>query len=61
MIDLVAGLGIALVLEGLLWALAPDAARRMVGQLAGVANNRLQALALVVVAAGVGLVWLARG
>ncbi len=61
MSDLVAGLGVALVLEGLLWALAPDAARRMASQLSGVANGRLQMVALAVVAAGVGFVWLARG
>jgi uncharacterized protein YjeT (DUF2065 family) len=59
--DLLAGLGVALVIEGLFWALAPDAARRMLAQLAGVANSRLQPAALVAVAAGVGLVWLARG
>lgn len=61
MSDLIAGFGVALVLEGLLWALFPDAARRMAAQLAGVANSQLQVAALVAVAAGVGLVWLARG
>jgi uncharacterized protein YjeT (DUF2065 family) len=59
--DLIAGFGIALVLEGLLWALAPNAARRMVGELANFANSRLQTGALAAVAAGVFIVWLARG
>lgn len=61
MSDLVAGLGIALVIEGLLWAIAPNAAKRMVAEIAGVANSRLQFGALAAVAAGVFLVWLARG
>jgi len=58
---LVAGLGVALVLEGLLWALAPDLARRIVAQIAGLANSRIQMAAVVAVAFGVLLVWLVRG
>lgn len=61
MSDLVAGLGIAMALEGLLWALAPDTARRVVQDLSGLKNSQLQPAALVAVAAGVALVWLARG
>lgn len=61
MSDLVAGLGIALVLEGLLWALAPDAARRMVAEIASIPNGRIQLGALAAVAAGVAIVWLVRG
>lgn len=59
--DLIAGLGVALVLEGALWALAPNAARRMLAELTAVPNGRLQAVALAVAAAGVLLVWSARG
>jgi len=61
MSDLVAGLGVALVLEGLLWALAPDLARRILAQIAGLANSRIQMAAVVAVAFGVLLVWLVRG
>lgn len=61
MSELLAGLAIALVLEGMLWALAPDAARRMLSELANVPNNRLQPIALVFVAIGVGLFWLVKG
>ncbi len=61
MSDLVAGLGIAMALEGLLWALAPNTARRVVQDLSGLKNSQLQPAALVAVAAGVALVWLARG
>jgi uncharacterized protein len=61
MTDLVTGLGIALVLEGLLWALAPDTARRMIAELANMAESQLRSVAWVVVAAGCLLVWLTRG
>ncbi|PPC85330.1 MAG: hypothetical protein CTY31_09835 [Hyphomicrobium sp.] len=61
MSDLLAGLGVALVLEGMLWALAPDMARRMLAEMASLANTRLQPVALGVVAFGVFIVWLARG
>jgi len=59
--DLLAGLGIALVLEGLLWALAPDVARRVVTDIASRGNGPIQAGALAAVAFGVFLVWLVRG
>jgi uncharacterized protein YjeT (DUF2065 family) len=55
--DLLAGLGIALVLEGLLWALA----RRVVTDIASRGNAPIQACALGAVAFGVFLVWLVRG
>lgn len=61
MSDLVVGLGVALVLEGLLWALAPDAARRMAAEMARLPTGRVQLAALFAVALGVFLVWLARG
>lgn len=61
MSDLLAGLGIALVLEGLLWALAPDTARRVVTDIAGRGDGPIQTFALIAVAAGVFFVWLARG
>jgi uncharacterized protein len=59
--DLVAGLGIALVLEGLLWALAPGMARRMIQEMSSMAESQLRAVAWIVVAAGCVLVWLTRG
>ena len=59
--DLLAGLGIALVLEGLFWAVAPNAARRMVSEIANLTNGRIQAGAVAAVAFGVFLVWLVRG
>ncbi|MBN9353585.1 MAG: DUF2065 domain-containing protein, partial [Hyphomicrobium denitrificans] len=46
---------------GLLWAVAPDAARRVVTDIASRGNGPIQAGALVAVAFGVFLVWLVRG
>lgn len=59
--DLLAGLGIALVFEGLLWALAPGLGQRMVREMAQLAEAQLQRVAWVVVGIGCLLVWLARG
>lgn len=59
--DLVAGLGIALVLEGLLWALAPGMARRMISDMSNMAESQLRAVAWIVVASGCVLVWVTRG
>lgn len=59
--DLLAGLGIALVLEGLLWAAAPQTARRAVEEIATFSTGRIQVCAVAAVAVGVFVVWLARG
>lgn len=61
MTDLVAGIGIALVIEGLLWALAPNTGKRMVADMSRLPEGQLSAVAWMVVAAGCLLVWLARG
>ena len=61
MMDLVVGLGVALVFEGLLWALAPDTARRMAADLSELPNGRLQPVAWAIVGFGCFLVWLGRG
>jgi uncharacterized protein len=59
--DLVTGLGIALVIEGLLWALAPETGKRMAAEMANLDDSQLRAVAWLVVAAGCVLVWLVRG
>jgi uncharacterized protein len=61
MSDLLAGLGVALVLEGLLWAAAPHTARRAVEEIATFSTGRIQVFAVAAVALGVFVVWLARG
>lgn len=58
--DLLAGLGIAIVLEGLLWAVAPGLGRRIVRDLASLPAGQLAAFAWVMVATGLVLVWIAR-
>jgi uncharacterized protein YjeT (DUF2065 family) len=59
--DLIAGLGIALVLEGLMWALLPDVGRRMVREMARLEDRQLRRVAWIVVVSGCLLVWLVRG
>ncbi|MGQ0457080.1 MAG: DUF2065 family protein [Hyphomicrobium sp.] len=54
-------MALALALEGALWALAPNVARKMLTEIANVPGGRLQGAALAVAAGGVFLVWLARG
>ena len=59
--DILAGFGVAIVFEGLLWALAPNLGRRMAHDLAGLPERQLAVFAWGMIAAGVFLVWLARG
>lgn len=51
--------GLALVLEGLCWALAPGFMRRAVRRLAREADGALRGAGLFAMAAGLCLVWLA--
>lgn len=59
--DLVAALGLVLVIEGLLWALAPVFGRRLLAMAAEAPENSLRTAGAVAVATGVFIVWLARG
>jgi uncharacterized protein YjeT (DUF2065 family) len=59
--DLFTGLALVLVLEGALWAIAPDGMKRAAAMALGVANQQLRVGGLVAVALGVFLVWLMRG
>ena len=61
MSDLLTGLGIAMVLEGFLWAAATDSARKMVIELVQMPDATLKPVGCVIVAAGAGLVWMIRG
>ena len=61
MSDLVVGLGVALVAEGLLWALAPHLGVKILHAAAMTPAERLRASGWVAVAAGAFLVWLVRG
>lgn len=59
--DILVGLGLVLVLEGLLWALAPDMARKIVIDLARMPEGQLKKVAWGFVAVGTAIVWLVRG
>lgn len=59
--DLLAGFAIAIVLEGLLWALAPDFARRMIEEMSSLPERQISLFAWIMVVSGVALFWLARG
>jgi hypothetical protein len=61
MSDLLAGLALAILLEGLLWALAPDLGRRMLQDIARLPERQLQLFAWTMVITGLCLFWLARG
>jgi len=59
--DLFAALGLAMALEGIAYALFPDAMRRMLGQVLALTPSHLRLAGVVAAAAGVGIVWLVRG
>ncbi len=61
MSDLVVGIGLVLVFEGLLWALAPNLAERLLQAAAGAPRDTLRIAGWSAVAAGLGIVWLIRG
>lgn len=61
MSDLLAALGLVLVIEGMLWALTPGFGRRMLEAAAEMPETKLRLAGAVAVAAGVLVVWLVRG
>lgn len=61
MSDLIVGVGIALIAEGLLWGLAPDFAARCLRMIADTPGAQIRTSAWIAVAVGIGLVWLVRG
>jgi uncharacterized protein len=61
MTDLAVAIGLVLVLEGLFWALAPGFGRRLLLASADMSEQSLRLGGTIAVAAGVLVVWLARG
>jgi uncharacterized protein YjeT (DUF2065 family) len=61
MTDLVAALGLAMAIEGILYALFPDGMRRMMERALALPSQVIRVTGLVAALFGVGLVWLARG
>ena len=61
MADLIVGCGLALVLEGLLWAAFPQLALRLLQSAAATPEAQLRLAGLSTLAFGFLLVWLVRG
>lgn len=61
MTDLLAALGLAIALEGIVYALFPTAMQRMMASVLTQAPGRLRIGGLFAAATGVMLVWLVRG
>ena len=59
--DLLVGIGLVLVFEGLIWAISPASAMRMLVVAAHTPERKLRLGGMVAVAAGVLLVGLIRG
>ncbi|MGB7288443.1 MAG: DUF2065 domain-containing protein [Salaquimonas sp.] len=58
--ELIIALGLFLVLEGLIYALFPNGVKKMAEQLPGIPDQTLRFLGVMVIAAGVLVVWLAK-
>ena len=61
MSDLIAALGLVLVIEGLLWAAAPTLATRMLHAASETPEQVLRFFGLLAIGLGVLIVWLVRG
>jgi uncharacterized protein YjeT (DUF2065 family) len=61
MSDLAAAVGLVLVIEGLVWALAPGLAGRLLAAARETPEPRLRVAGATAVAFGVLVVWLVRG
>jgi uncharacterized protein YjeT (DUF2065 family) len=59
--DIVTAIGLILALEGALYALFPDAMRRMAQQVQHAPGDTLRVVGVVSAALGVAIVWLVRG
>tara|TARA_R110000868_G_scaffold11981_40_gene58214 strand:- start:848 stop:1036 length:189 start_codon:yes stop_codon:yes gene_type:complete len=60
MTDLLTALGLVLVIEGVLYALAPGAMKRTLQQMMSISDSRLRQGGLIAVAIGFVVVWLLR-
>lgn len=59
--DLAVAIGLVLVIEGLLWALAPRLGRRLLEAASETPESSLRLAGAVAVATGVFIVWVVRG
>ena len=60
MSDLLVGIGLVLVIEGALWGLGPNLARRLLEAAADAPEEKLRTAGAIAVALGVALIWLVR-
>ena len=60
MLDLVAALGLALAVEGILFAAFPDSVRRAMYEAAHTPSDRMRLVGIVSAVAGVAIVWAVR-
>ncbi|MCF3640987.1 DUF2065 domain-containing protein [Rhizobium sp. TRM95111] len=61
MSDFLTGIAFFLIIEGLVYALAPLFVKRMAESLPAMSEGQLRTGGLIAVVLGVGLVWLIRG
>jgi hypothetical protein len=61
MSDLITALGLAIAIEGALYALFPDGMKRMMTHALAQPPNHLRVAGLAAAAVGVAIVWLVRG
>lgn len=61
MTDLLVAVGLVMVIEGLLWAVAPQLGLRLLTAAQQMPDQALRTAGAAAVAAGVVLVWLVRG
>lgn len=61
MSDILLGIGLVLVIEGLVYALAPSLVERLLEALRLMSIPQRRQLGLLTLATGVALVWMARG
>jgi len=61
MSDFLTGIAFFLIIEGLVYALAPSALRRMAKMLPQIPESQLRGSGLLAVALGVVMVWFIRG
>ena len=59
--DLAVALGLVLVIEGLLWALAPSLGRKLLQATAEAPEQTVRLAGAIAIAAGVLVVWVVRG
>jgi uncharacterized protein YjeT (DUF2065 family) len=60
MLDLIAALGLALAVEGILFAAFPDGMRRAMYEAAHSPSDRMRIVGLISALVGVGIIWFVR-